>query len=49
MASLVAGRIIPYRPVEALQDAGLSKAVLIQLAKADAFLSLGLIRRDALW
>lgn len=36
-------------PVEGVHDIGVLKAALIQLAKADAFGSLGLKRREALW
>ncbi len=49
MLNLIAGRVIPYKTVESLQDVGLSKAVLTRLAHADAFQSLGHPRREALW
>ena len=49
MLLLIAGRIRPYDTVQALQDAGLSVACLERLADADAFRSLGLDRRQALW
>jgi error-prone DNA polymerase len=49
MLNLIAGRVIPYKTVESLQDVGLSKAVLMQLAHADGFQSLNLGRREALW
>lgn len=38
-----------YTSVDSLRDAGLSKAFLEALADADAFHSLGLDRREALW
>jgi error-prone DNA polymerase len=38
-----------YASIDALRDAGLSKAFLETLADADAFHSLGLDRRKALW
>ncbi|RYY39055.1 MAG: DNA polymerase III subunit alpha [Chitinophagaceae bacterium] len=38
-----------YRSINALRDAGLSDAALERLADADAFRSLGLDRRQALW
>ena len=46
---LVAGRTQPYTTVHALQDAGLPLGCLEKLADADAFRSLGLDRRQALW
>jgi error-prone DNA polymerase len=49
MRLLLAGRIEPYTSVNALRDAGLSDAALERLADADAFRSLGLDRRQALW
>jgi len=49
MLNLVAGRVVAYRTVEGLQHVGLSKSVLIQVAKADGFQSLGLKRREGLW
>jgi error-prone DNA polymerase len=49
MLDLIAGRVIPYKTVESLRDMNLSKATLMRLANADAFGSLGLNRREALW
>ncbi|HLI92004.1 MAG TPA: error-prone DNA polymerase, partial [Puia sp.] len=49
MLLLIAGRIRPYHSVHSLQDAGLTVSCLEKLADADAFLSLGLDRRQALW
>jgi len=49
MLNLVACRVVPYMAVEGLQDVGLSKSILIQVAKADGFQSLGLHRREVLW
>lgn len=46
---LLAGRIKPYQSINSLIDAGLTAAVLERLADADAFGSLGLDRRQALW
>jgi error-prone DNA polymerase len=46
---LIGGRTEPYTTVHALQDAGLPAACLEKLADADAFRSLGLDRRQALW
>ncbi len=46
---LVAGRTQPYTTMHALQDAGLPSGCLEKLADADAFRSLGLDRRQALW
>ncbi|TDX01886.1 error-prone DNA polymerase [Dinghuibacter silviterrae] len=46
---LIARRIRPYVSVESLQDAGVPLSVLERLADADAFRSLGLDRRQALW
>ena len=49
-AGLVAARGNGYRRPDALQQrAGLHRAVLERLARADAFASLGLSRRAALW
>jgi error-prone DNA polymerase len=49
MQKLTTGRITPYSSIYQLYDLGLSKAVLEKLADADAFRSLGLDRRLALW
>jgi error-prone DNA polymerase len=38
-----------YRSVDSMRDAGLSKAFLEKLADADAFRSVGVDRRNALW
>jgi error-prone DNA polymerase len=46
---LIAQRSAPYTSINALRDAGLSEAALERLADADAFRSLGLDRRQALW
>jgi error-prone DNA polymerase len=46
---LLAGRTVPYKCINDLRDAGLSDAALERLADADAFRSLGLDRRQALW
>jgi error-prone DNA polymerase len=49
MLLLIAGRTRPYATVQALQDVGLSVTCLEKLADADAFRSLGMDRRQALW
>jgi error-prone DNA polymerase len=49
MLRLIACRIIPYRTIPSLVDAGISISTLERLANADAFGSLGLDRRKALW
>lgn len=49
MKLLIKKRIQPYTRVHQLHDAGISQATLERLADADAFLSLGLDRRQALW
>jgi error-prone DNA polymerase len=46
---LIAARSKPYTSVNALRDARLSDAALERLADADAFRSIGLDRRQALW
>ena len=47
---LVAARLKPYRTLEELRRrAGVRRATLVTLAEADAFRSLGLDRRQALW
>ncbi|WP_026379815.1 error-prone DNA polymerase [Afifella pfennigii] len=49
-AALVAARHAPYRSLEEVhRRAGLAAAALERLAEADAFASLGLSRRKALW
>ncbi len=49
MELLVKGRASGYQSVTALVDAGVPQAALERLADADAFRSLGLDRRQALW
>lgn len=49
MELLVGGRGKGYKSISALRDAGVSIAALERLADADAFRSLGLDRRKALW
>ncbi|SHE71360.1 error-prone DNA polymerase [Mariniphaga anaerophila] len=49
MQALVSGRITPYKNVNNLLDAGVSASSLERLADADAFRSVGLDRRQALW
>ncbi|HEX6913619.1 MAG TPA: error-prone DNA polymerase, partial [Chitinophagaceae bacterium] len=49
MRLLVAQRTTPYTGIHQLRNAGLSDATLERLADADAFRSLGLDRRQALW
>ncbi len=49
MQRLVAARQKPFTTINALLDAGLSMAALEKLADADAFRSIGLDRRQALW
>ena len=49
MLLLMAGRTQPYTSIPALLDAGVSPATLERLANADAFRSMGLDRRQALW
>jgi error-prone DNA polymerase len=46
---LLARRLQSYTCVRALQNAGLSQAALEKLADADAFRSIGIDRREALW
>jgi error-prone DNA polymerase len=46
---LVANRGAGYRNVQSVMDAGVTQAVLERLADADAFRSMGLDRRQALW
>ena len=47
--ALVSSRKVSYTSVTALRDAGVSLAALEKLADADAFRSIGLDRRQALW
>jgi len=47
--SLMNSRLAPYKTIHALMDAGVSQATLERLADADAFRSIGLDRRQALW
>jgi error-prone DNA polymerase len=49
MERLVKGRMKPYTEVHQLCDAGVSVATMEKLANADAFRSMGLDRRQALW
>ena len=49
MEKLVLGRLVPYKNVNELLDAGVSVSVLERLADADSFRSIGLDRRHALW
>jgi error-prone DNA polymerase len=46
---LLAGRTKPFTSINDLRDIGLSDAALERLADADAFCSIGLDRRQALW
>ena len=46
---LIAARQAPYTSVTQVRDAGVSLAALEKLAEADAFRSLGMDRRKALW
>lgn len=46
---LIQGRTSRYKQITALRDAGVSQAALEKLADADAFRSIGLERRQALW
>ncbi|SDW45617.1 error-prone DNA polymerase [Hydrobacter penzbergensis] len=49
MQLVINNRHQPYTSINALRDTGLSDKVLIKLADADAFRSIGLDRRQALW
>lgn len=49
IAILVANRTKPYAHILELINAGVNESALERLADADAFRSLGLERRDALW
>ena len=46
---LVSARKEPFASIPSLRDAGVSQSVLERLADADAFRSIGLDRRQALW
>ncbi|HEY4206231.1 MAG TPA: error-prone DNA polymerase [Puia sp.] len=46
---LLAQRLQPYSNIRALQDAGLPEQALEKLADADAFRSMGIDRREAMW
>ncbi|CAG5068102.1 Error-prone DNA polymerase [Dyadobacter sp. CECT 9623] len=47
--ALISGRKKPYTSVHHLREAGVSQAALERFADADAFRSIGLDRRQALW
>ena len=49
MKILIAGRKNAYTSINEFVDTGISKAALEKLADADAFRSIGLDRRQALW
>jgi len=49
MDLLLNARTAPFQTINQLRDAGLSMAALEKLAEADAFRSIGLDRRAALW
>ncbi len=49
MQLLVNNRAAGYKTISQLSDAGVSQAVIEKLSDADAFCSLGLDRRQALW
>jgi error-prone DNA polymerase len=49
MNVLMAGRQKKYAGINELRDAGIPEAILEKLADADAFRSIGLDRRQALW
>ncbi len=49
MILLISRRVASYASVRALQEAGLSPTALEKLADADAFTSMGLDRREAMW
>ena len=49
MAGLLSGRNTHYQSIPALREAGVSHTTLEKLADADAFNSIGLNRRRALW
>jgi error-prone DNA polymerase len=47
--ALIAGREVFYKTINELRDIEISEAALARLADADAFRSIGLDRREALW
>jgi error-prone DNA polymerase len=49
MQTLVSGRLASYRNIDQLLNAGVSPSAMERLADADAFRSIGLDRRQALW
>ncbi len=49
MKLLLSGKKIPYASLNELRDIGIPEAALEKLADADAFRSIGLNRREALW
>lgn len=49
MKILIAGRHVSYQTIGDVRNAGVSEAALEKLADADAFRSIGLDRRKALW
>ena len=49
MNTLTSSRTIPYTHVHQLCDIGISQAAIEKLADADAFRSIGLDRRQAMW
>lgn len=49
MQTLVSGRLAGYRNIDQLLNAGVSPSAMERLADADAFRSIGLDRRQALW
>jgi error-prone DNA polymerase len=49
MQILMAARTMPYTTIRFLRDAGVPQTALEKLADADAFRSIGLDRRQALW
>jgi error-prone DNA polymerase len=49
MEGLLAKRSVPYSTINELRDAGVPDAAMLLLADADAFRSIGLDRRQALW
>ncbi|MDP4289756.1 MAG: error-prone DNA polymerase [Bacteroidota bacterium] len=49
VAPLIAGRSKPYRTINDLVNAGVTQGALEKLVEADAFHSVGLARREALW
>ncbi|MCD6064040.1 MAG: error-prone polymerase [Flavipsychrobacter sp.] len=49
MQILIAAREQPFTSIQSIRDAGVSQTALEKLADADAFRSLGIDRRSALW